>query len=58
MPNTVEFESDGVRISGPRRTDGGYTVSFELGEYQSLQAAKLLAFPHKEVLNVSVKLKP
>lgn len=51
----IEFGADSVRISGPRRTDGAYTVSFETGEYERERIADLLRIPQQTALRVRVE---
>ena len=42
----IEFTSDKIKITGPKM-DGGYTVTFEVGEYMQLEVVKLLAIPQQ-----------
>lgn len=50
----ISFTSDKVRINGPK-VDGSYTVTFDVGEYNQEQVAKLLIIPQMTELNIEVK---
>lgn len=40
----IELTSDSIKIAGPR-VDGNYTITLNVGEWQAIQIAKLLAVP-------------
>ena len=50
----MEFVADKVKITGPK-ADGGFTVSFDVGEYQQLEVASLLAIPQQTSITVKVE---
>lgn len=52
---TIEFTSDKIRITGPK-VDGGYTVSFEVGEYSQLKVAALLTLDQEKTKTVEVSV--
>lgn len=52
----IEIRSDGYRVSGPRRTDKSYTVSFEFGEYQQVEVAKLMTIPTDAIMKITIEL--
>lgn len=49
----IEFTADQVRIAGPK-VDGGYTVTFSVGEFEQLKVAALMTLPQGEAINVEV----
>lgn len=51
----VELNADKVSVTGPK-VDGGYTVKFEVGEYNQEQVAELLRIPQQVNLKVSVEI--
>jgi len=54
--NKVQIKADSFMIRGPKKTDGSYTFSFETGEYEVMNVAKLMAFPHDSVLKITVEV--
>jgi hypothetical protein len=50
----IKFIADKVRVNGPK-VDGGYSVTFEVGEYEQEQVSELLKFPQQSNMEVSVK---
>lgn len=50
----INFESDKVKISGPR-VDGSYTATFDIGEYNQRQVSELLLIPQMTELKVRVE---
>lgn len=50
----MEFTADKVKINGPK-ADGGFTVSFEVGEYESARVAALLSIPSQTPIKVTVE---
>lgn len=50
----MKFEADKIKVTGPK-VDGGYTVSFDVGEYEQLKVAKLLAIPQDAIKKVTVE---
>lgn len=55
MKGKIKFGADKVSVRGPL-TDGGYVVSFYVGEYEQEQVAKLLMIPQQTPLRVEVKI--
>lgn len=53
----IELLADNVQVSGPRKTDGSYTIKLETGEYEAINVAKLMALPRDVVLKVVVEAK-
>ena len=51
----IEFNSDKLSVRGPS-VDGGYKVTFDCGEQDQLNVAKLLAIPQQTGLRVRVIL--
>ena len=49
----MKFNADKVKVSGPN-SDGGYIVTFWLGEYQQQNAVKIMAIPQYTGLEVEV----
>lgn len=52
----LEIMSDGFQISGPKATDGSYTIKFGVGEYEKIKIAKMLAFPYDSNLKITIEL--
>jgi hypothetical protein len=50
---SIEFIADKVKVNGPR-IDGGYVLSFEVGEYMQQQVSELLRIKQNTTLKVSV----
>jgi hypothetical protein len=50
---SIEFIADKVKVNGPR-IDGGYILSFEVGEYMQQQVSELLRIKQNTTLKVSV----
>ena len=53
VSNTIEFMADKAKVTGPK-VDGGYTVSFDVGEYEQDKVSQLIALPQGEILRVEV----
>lgn len=51
----LDFIADKVRINGPK-VDGGYSVTFEVGDYEQDKVASLLTIPQGEAINISVEV--
>ena len=51
----IEILSDKVRINGPK-IDGSWTVTFETGEQEQINVAKLLAIPQQTNIKLTVEL--
>lgn len=47
--------ADKVKITGPK-VDGGFTVSFDVGEYEQSKVAQLLSIPQDSVKRVRVEV--
>jgi len=50
----IEFTVDKIKIYGPK-VDGGYTVTFEVGEYEQNNLAELMKLKQGQVLKVKVE---
>ena len=50
----IEFTADKIKVSGPK-VDGGYTVSFDVGEFEQLKVAALMTLPQGESVKVGVE---
>jgi hypothetical protein len=55
MNEPITFIADKVKITGPK-VDGGYSVTFMVGEYQQLEVAKMVVLPPLTALKVTVEL--
>ena len=55
MSEPIKFSADKVKVYGPK-LDGSYTVTLEVGEYEKVNVARLLALPTDEVKKIEVKL--
>lgn len=53
METEITFLADKIKINGAK-VDGSYTVSFDVGEYEQLQVAKLLTIPQGTVVKVTI----
>ena len=51
---TVKFGADKLKVYGPK-VDGGYTITFETGEYERKNVAKMLEIPTQTEIHVEVK---
>lgn len=51
----VELLSDKIVVRGPK-VDGGYSVTFEVGSYEQVNVAKLLALPTDTAYKLEVKV--
>lgn len=51
----VDLETDKVTGSGPS-VDGGYKLTFYLGEYQQMEYAKIIALAQKTRLKITVEV--
>lgn len=51
----IEFHADKVRVNGPK-VDGGFSISFDTGEYEQHKVAELLTIPQGEAIKVTVEL--
>ncbi len=50
----IEFIADSVKVYGPK-TDGGYTVTLGVGEYEQNKLAGLFMIPQGKVLDVIIQ---
>lgn len=55
MMASITFHADKVKVTGPK-VDGGFTVSFDLGEYDQDKVASLLTIPQDTVKKVTVEV--
>ena len=51
----LEFSADKIKINGPK-VDGGFTVTFETGEQEQINVAKLLAIPQQTSVKVKIEI--
>lgn len=51
----MQFLADKVRVNGPL-ADGGYSVTFSVGEYESSKVAQLLTIPQDVIKKVTVEV--
>lgn len=51
----MNFIADKVKVNGPK-VDGGFSVTFEVGEHMQYEVAKLIAIPQQVSLKVVVEL--
>lgn len=49
----IDLNADKVSIRGPS-IDGGFKVTFDVGQDEQVNVAKLLAIPQQTLLHVSV----
>jgi hypothetical protein len=54
MTKQITFSSDRITTRGPS-VDGGYTVSFAVGQYMQHKVAELLSIPQQTVITVTVE---
>lgn len=50
----LELLADKVKVNGPK-VDGGFTLSFEVGEYEQSKIAEVLKLKQNEVLKVTIE---
>lgn len=53
----IEFIADSVKVTGPT-VDGGFSITFKIGEYEQLKAAGLLLIPQNTAIKVKVEQEP
>ena len=51
----IKLNSDKVKINGPK-VDGSYTITFEVGEYEQGNIAKLLMIPQQTLIKLEVSI--
>ena len=51
----IQLASDGYKINGPK-VDGNWTVTFNVGEYEVEEIAKLLMLPKDTMLKVTIEV--
>ena len=51
----LSFSADKIKVNGPK-IDGGYSVSFDVGEFEQPNVAKLFAIPQQTNVKVSVEI--
>ena len=49
----VNFNSDKIKVNGPK-VDGTWTLSFELGEYEQGEVAKLMTIRQGKIIKLQV----
>ena len=50
----VTFNADKTKVAGPK-SDGGFMVQFETGEYEQMSVAKLMMIPQGTPVTITVK---
>jgi 5-hydroxyisourate hydrolase-like protein (transthyretin family) len=55
MKQTITLAADKIKVSGPK-VDGGYSLTFEVGEYMQEAVAKLLMVKQNTVVMVNVEV--
>ena len=50
----VTLHPDKIKANGPK-VDGSYTLSFDIGEYERLEVAKLIALPPEAEVTLEVQ---
>lgn len=53
MSQVLTFQVDKIKVNGPK-VDGGYSITFEVGEYEQLKIAALLTIPQDQTKTVEV----
>lgn len=53
MKSNITLQADKVKISGPK-VDGGFTLSFEVGEHMQSEIAKCLLIPQQTGITVEL----
>lgn len=54
MSDIITFEADKVKVTGPK-VDGGFSITFEAGEYMQATIAKLLLIPQQTTIKVTIE---
>lgn len=52
----IIIKCDGVKVSGPRESDGSYKITFTTGEYEKENMAKLFMLPPDVIIELHVKI--
>lgn len=52
----IELNADSVKIYGPK-SDGGFTVTFGIGEYEQPKLAHLMLFKQGEIIKLTIEQK-
>lgn len=50
----IKLTADKVKVTGPK-VDGGYTVSFDVGEYEQANVARIIIIPQGQAIEITVK---
>ena len=50
----IELIADKLSIRGPK-IDGGYTITFDLGEYMQNQVSELLKLPQNKEIKIIIE---
>lgn len=51
----MTFSADKVVVRGPK-VDGGFTIAFDVGEYDQAKVAQLLTIPQDVIKKVTVEV--
>lgn len=49
----LSFSADKIKVNGPK-IDGGYSVTFDVGEFEQSNVAKLFSIPQQTIVKVSI----
>ena len=49
----MKITADSVRINGPK-VDGGFTITFNVGEYEQDKVAELLTIPQQTMIQLDI----
>ena len=52
----MEFIADKISFRGPQ-VDGGYKITFDVGEYEQLKIVELMKIPQQTTIKVSIEIK-
>lgn len=51
----TQINADKVKVNGPK-VDGSYSITFETGEYEQLNVAKIMTIPQQTPLKITVEI--
>lgn len=51
----LEITADKIKVNGPK-VDGGFTVSFDIGEFEQDKVASLLTIPQGQAIKITVEV--
>ena len=56
MLQTIKFTVDKVKVYGPK-IDGGWTVTFNIGEYEKQPLSQLMLLDSNKMIDITVEQK-